>query len=483
MQTNSIPEVTWNILKKSNRDIPIPFSLKLHENDKPLYCDKLIRVIPGKRIVVFGRWDNKPVVAKLFFERSKAKKHLIRDIAGIKALDAVNIPTPKLYFQGTDYKKRIHILIFERIMDSCNLDILWQEKTDIDELTPLLQAVTIELATQHVLGIVQRDLHLKNFLVTSKTLYTLDGGSIEQFHDPLSKKDSIEHLSLFFAQLGAGTEELKKKLFDLYASSRSWIVRPGDIELLHQSTQKFLMQRSLRYQKKIMRNCTAFSRMEKLTSTIMYDRDYQSDSFLQFLKNPDSFVTKADTKILKAGRSSTVAKIKIDNRTLIVKRYNMKGIFHWLRRCLRPTRAVTSWQLAHHLRHAGIATAKPVAFIEKQFLGLRNKSYFIMEYVNGKDAGEFFSDYNANNPLFSQVAKRILNVFNNLAELRITHGDLKMTNILINHERPVLLDLDGMQEHKSTSSFKRAFKKEMVRFMKNWEHLPSIKDLFKKLME
>ena len=482
MQNNSIRTVSRSILKKADRNIPVPFELSLYEHKSPLYCDKVIRIIPGKRIVCFGKWDNKPVVAKLFFEWSKSKKHLHRDVNGIETLVAANIPTPKLLYQGTDTSKRIHILIFDRILESCNLDLLWNEKSDFDELNTLMQAVTVELATQHVLGVIQEDLHLKNFLVTSKTIYTLDGGSITQSEGILSKKESLDHLGLFFAQLGAGTETLQKELFDLYAQSRGWIVRPADIELLEQSTKKWNALRKTRYQKKIMRDCTAFRRIEKINSLIMYDREYTSAEFKKLLENPESFFALSDSQILKSGGSSTVVKVKVDGKWLVVKRYNIKGFWHGLRRCLRPTRAVTSWRLAHHLRLMGIPTPKPLAFIEKRFLGLRQRSYFIMEYVEGPHAGEYFSRYRSDENEFTQVAKRIVVLLNQLAELQITHGDLKMTNILINHERPLIIDLDGMQEHQHSLSFKRTFKKEMGRFMRNWESFPSVRELFEKLL-
>lgn len=472
--------MTWKILKKSERDIPVPFTLELHEHAQQLHCDKVIRIIPGKRLVAFGVWENKPVVAKLFFEWGSAKKHRERDVNGIDALTAANIPTPKLYFNGTDKSKRIHILIFDRILNSCNLDLLWQEKTDIAELAPLMQAVTIELATQHVMGIVQRDLHLKNFLVTSKTIYTLDGGSIEKSDGILPKKESLEHLALFFSQLGAGTEKLREELFEVYSAARSWIIRPADTALLQQALNTALIQRRVRYQKKILRNCTAFSRIDQLNSLTMYDKDYRSDNFFNLLKNLDVYFAKPDTKILKSGRSSTVARFKLDNRTLVIKRYNIKGLGHWLRRCLRPTRAQTSWKLAHRLRLMGIATAKPIAFIEKTFLGLRSTSYFIMEYVEGHDIGKYYTKYQAEDPRYAQIAKRTLSLFDQLAELRLTHGDLKMSNIIINHDRPVLIDLDGMREHKNTFSFKRVFEKEFKRFIKNWENFPSVKELFLK---
>src|SRR5688500_18157943 len=138
MQTNSFPEITRKALKKAARNIPVPFTLTLREHEAPLYCEKAIRVIPGKRLVAFGTWDHKPVVAKLFFEWKNAEKQLKRDLAGIEILTHANVPTPTCYFRGTDKTKTIHVLIFERIMDSCSLDTLWQEKTDPDELKAVL---------------------------------------------------------------------------------------------------------------------------------------------------------------------------------------------------------------------------------------------------------------------------------------------------------------------------------------------------------
>jgi tRNA A-37 threonylcarbamoyl transferase component Bud32 len=483
MQTNSFPICSWKSLKKADRTVSVPFELQLRDQEHFVLCEKVIRLLPRKRLVAFGKWNDIPVVAKLFFERGKAKKHLQRDAEGIEALATLNIPTPKLLFKGVDKTKRIHVLLFERIMDSCNLDLLWQEKSDAEELTPLMRATIIELATQHVLGVVQNDLHLKNFLVSSKTIYTLDGGSIAQFHKPLSKKESLDHLGLFFAQLGVGTETLQQELFDLYAQSRGWIVRPLDREYLQQAINKWIRSRWERYQQKIMRNCSAFSRIEKWNALIMYDREYLSASFKKMLDNPDVLFTKSDTEILKSGRSATVAKVILDGRSYVIKRYNMKSVWHWFRRCLRPSRASASWRLAQFLRHAGIATAKPAAFIEKKFLGLRNKSYFIMEYIEGDDLGKFFSRYQANNPRYLQVAKRTMALIHQLFQVRMTHGDLKMTNILIHHDKPMIIDLDGMVSHKSISALRHAFKKEMQRFMKNWDSYPSVKEMFKELIE
>jgi RIO-like serine/threonine protein kinase len=76
------------------------------------------------------------------------------------------------------------------------------------------------------------------------------------------------------------------------------------------------------------------------------------------------------------------------------------------------------------------------------------------------------------------TASKIISLLENLAKLHLTHGDLKMTNILFEKQSPILIDLDGMQEHHSLWRFKLAFHQEIKRFMKNWRDRPTIYALF-----
>lgn len=475
----SIETLSWKKLYRSGTAVPLPFMLTLSDSKFPLECTEVVRIIPKKRLVAFGIWNNKPVVAKLFFERGrKAKINCSKDVEGVEALMSSNIPTPKLLYHGNTDKKRIQVLLFERITPSFSLEEIWRDKVNVDELIPLMHGAIHELATQHVLGILQTDLHLKNFLVAQKQIYTLDGGGIQKFENPLDKQQSLENLGLFFAQLGVGTHSLCNELFQYYVELRSWLVKKADITALTTAISKANFNRWQHFQKKIFRNCSAFKNINTLTRFIMYDRSAASPEFLEFLQNPD-IAFKDKTNILKNGNSSSVAKIKINNRMYVVKRYNMKNFWHWLRRCMRPTRAIASWRLSQRLNLFGVATPKPVACIETSFLGLRGKSYFIMEYIEGQHLG----DYLAKDSNQTETAKQVVKLLNNLSELQITHGDLKMTNILVNSHGSYLIDLDGMVEHTSQSSFKRAYKNEVSRFMENWKYSPTINNLFEGLLQ
>lgn len=486
----------WKTLRRANRHLDTPFQIKLDESDEPLVCEEVVRIVPGKRLVVFATWKNQLVVAKLFYDPAKAAKHCEREMKGIEALVASNIPTPALLFQGTLEKNRIYVLIFEKIMNANNLDDVWQQKQLRPQLEPFMHALVYELATQHVHGIVQHDFHLKNFLICNLTpppfdeinvmdwlnenqLYILDGANIDKHEGVLPKEKSLEHLALFFAQLDVNTESLQKKLFQLYAHARGWTLSKSDIELFRKAKRHWIDKRWKRYEKKILRECTAFKQIKSFISSIMIDRNYYSPEFIKYLSDPESLFQQKDTQILKKGNSSTVAKVKIGNQFFVLKRYNIKDTWHYIRRAFRMTRAENAWKLGLLLQLFGIPTPKPIAFMDTGFFGFKGVSYLLMEYIDAPHIGNYLADCSTEQ-LTSTVAQ-VMVLLTNLAKLRLTHGDLKMTNILISKEGPLLIDLDGMVLHQSIHSLERSFKKEFQRLLENWEHQPFVKAAFDQL--
>jgi tRNA A-37 threonylcarbamoyl transferase component Bud32 len=470
--------VTWKDLCAAKFAYDKQFCLRMSDN-QVFNSEQVVRVIPRRRMVAFGVWQGKQVVAKLFYDNKNARRHMEKDIAGIQSLQKNKIPTPELLYEGATADKRVYILIFERIFDSRNLEDLWREKRCMDDVLSILKSVVIEIATQHVLGLMQHDLHLKNFLLTDKTIYTLDGAQIESFPNMLSKSVSMNNLALFLSQLGIDAEGYHEILFRHYADARGWSLKPEDTVDLLLMIRKWNDHRWGKFIKKIFRNCTDFVRIRNWQWYGMYNRAYESPEFLDFMANPDSAFSHPSAHLLKAGRSSTVVKVTLGQRDLVVKRYNMKNGWHRLRRCLRSTRALSSWRLAQKLCLFDIPTARPVAFIEKRVLGLRGKSYYVTEYVSGEHAGDFFKHNNMMEDTIMDMVKRISLLLKSVAKLEITHGDLKITNILIDaHKQPVLIDLDGAAEHLSLTGLRKAWRKEIERFLDNFRSNPNVKRKF-----
>lgn len=476
--TLGLDTLSWNEIYAANFAFDKPFCLRLSDNQL-FFSEQVVRIIPKRRMVAFGVWQGKQVVAKLFFDARHAKRQMEKDVAGIKALQKNKIPTPELYYEGVTPDRRIHMLIFERITDAVNLEDVWRGKKNVSDVLPQLKSVIIEIATQHVLGLLQYDLHLKNFLLTEKTVYTLDGGQIEVFPNLLSKKVSMNNLALFLSQLGIDTEGYQEILFRHYAEARGWSLKQDDFIELFLLIKKWNDLRWKKYARKIFRNSSNFASIKKWSLSGMYDRQYAGPEFNRFLECPDAVFKNSSVKYLKRGRSSTVIKIRMDNRDYVIKRYNMKNFWHRLCRCMRMTRAASSWRFAQKLNLFDILTARPAAFIENRILGFRGTSYYVTEYVSSEHADDYFIRHFSRQDKCLEMIKQIGLLLKSIARLEITHGDLKITNILVNAEnQPVLIDLDGAREHLSMPGLRKAWRNEIDRFLANFSSNPALRKKF-----
>lgn len=455
----------------------------LIENDDVFTATEVVRVLPRKRMVAFGLWQGKPAVIKLFYDKKNALRHAKADAAGMKALALYNIPAPRLLYEGRAKEKRIHVLIFERVMHALSLAKVWRDTPDVNQLEFLLQSVVLEIATQHVLGVRQRDLHLDNFLLTEKQVITLDGAQITVADVMISKPESMDNLALFFSQLGAGAQGLSHRLFQYYAKARGWLIKNDDFIDMALLIKKHQVQRWQHYEKKLLRSSSAHLRMKTFRWQAVFSRRLNTPEFLAFLKSPDDVFSRSDAVMLKNGRSSTVIQISLDGVPLVIKRYNLKHVWHRLRRLLRDTRARACWMLAHKLDLFHVETAQPLAYLEHNILGFRGRSYYVSAYVPGVSLGAALQGKGALDEPVKTLAPRVVNLLNKVKELNMTHGDLKSTNLIITPEEvPVLIDLDGMKSHATQAKLKQAWRGEVKRFLANFNAQPTIKALFQGLL-
>ena len=77
------------------------------------------------------------------------------------------------------------------------------------------------------------------------------------------------------------------------------------------------------------------------------------------------------------------------------------------------------------------------------------------------------------------MAKKVVQVFAQLYAHRISHGDTKVANWFVVGDEVVLIDLDSMKKHQGNLLFRRAWRSDVRRFMKNWKDLPELFALFR----
>jgi len=474
-------QLTVNIqYLRSGRNLEVPFRVLLESDSSSaeLVCNKIMRIIPGKRLVCAGEWDEKPIAVKIFLSSGSAKRHCEREIKGINALKNAGIKTPALLLQSNLQRSDIPVLVFQRIMPALNPhEVFAMAETD-EKRSELLKRIAVVIAEQHETGLKQKDLHLGNFLLSDNDIYTIDGDTVDtgQTGTPLPKAISLNNLGLFLAQLNPNFDHLFSTAFQAYTAKRSW---PSDNSLFNQLLKEVKLQRknrSKKYLNKIFRECTSFVRHKSWNSYMVCDRNFYYGEMKKLITDPDSVIDSS--RLLKDGNSATVALAEVNGKLLVIKRYNIKSFGHALKRYPRDTRAWSSWRNVHRLELLGIPTPKPIAFLEKRWGPFRSTSYYISEYIDGTDLYRLITSEKSKEINIEFLSIRFGKMLKALADANMSHGDFKATNFIVAGEKLYIIDIEGMCEHSCRWSLKRSLKRDCGRFMKNWKDMPEVARAF-----
>lgn len=471
--------INTSSLLSSGRQLELPASIDVRlersvgEVTQTLELLELFRILPFKRVVALARWQGALVVAKLFFARSRWEQHLQREVQGISAMHDAGIKTAELLGSGKFLDGHGGFLLLRYIEGGISLGEAWAS-TDSNAREKLLQRVLALIADCHERGLLQRDIHLDNFLIKDESLYLLDAGELERYShnsDGVDSVNSLRNLALFLAQFPVSNDELVPALYDYYRQQRPAADISEDIAVFYALLRK---KRALRLKlilKKLYRETSANAFRRDWNHYIVYERSLESKGLQAFIANPDAYISQG--KIIKAGRTATVALIQIEDTQYVLKRYNIKSPWHRLKRLFRPSRAWVCWRNAHMLEMLGIATAKPLLMMEWRFGSLRREAYFLCEYLQGDDALQFLKKEPINSPAWESTLQQFKTVFSTMRDYGIVHGDMKATNFLVTKQGLAVLDLDGMYQEPDTRRFARARAKDLQRFAKNWEDDPA----------
>ena len=456
-------------LQKAGRAPGLPLSIELADAAGPaqLQLLTLLRVLPGQRYVGAGVWRGRTVLAKLMVG-SKAARNFERELTGVRLLAEQGLTTPQLLVDGLQEGEG-GWLLFEFLDGAQSLGQAWSAVQHLPVLADEQQAVLAEalaaIGQMHLKGLWQEDLHLDNLLRHNGALYLIDGAGIcvEQAGKPLSRPKVLENLGVFFAQLPKSLEPFTEELLVHYLLSNGEHALP--LEALLKQVEKIRAWRLNDFLSKTGRDCTLFS-VQNSACGLRAVRREEEGAMLPVLANADALLDAGH--LYKTGGAASVGKVEVAGRMLVIKRYNIKGFAHWLKRFWRPSRAWHSWREGNRLAFLGIATPKPLALLETRFLGLRGKAYLVTEYLPGPDIIERFAPYVEQGDAPEAELQALDQLFADLLGEHISHGDLKGHNVFWDNGRWALIDLDSMCQHRSLSSFAPAYARDRARFMRNW---------------
>lgn len=456
----------------------MPFNI-LKVKGEALVCLSAARILPGRRLVCRGTWNGKFVYAKLYTGQ-KAERDWQRDQSGSTAMQMRAVPTAKLLH--SQQLENGFVIVYEALEPSSSLLDSYRKSDHIGK-AGLRQGCVKLFAQLHTGNLLHTDPHLDNILVYDGQLYLIDAGAIEFKDELLLREDAEANLAVLLAQFTNLDDNEVDTLYQFYLGERQLGYSSGDCEKFRQRLQAARDYRQRKYLEKIFRECSAFVCEKNFDRYVVFDREYDSEDFRLLIGNPDRFIQSDSAALLKLGNTSTVAEVDCDDKRFVVKRYNVKHLWHGARRMLRMTRAATSWHNAHLLSMLDIPTAKPVAFIENRFGPLRGSSYFIMQTVNGTRADQYFVDNSIPLQVRQGHAEVLLYLFERIAVAGLVHGDYKATNFMITDHGPVLLDLDAMQAVSNRDAFRAGLEKDLRRFMLNWQGQPEAESLFREGLE
>lgn len=450
-------------LRLAGRAPATPFSILL-DDGSIVQIERLLRVLPGKRIVGEGRWKNHHVLAKLFIANASAR-HWATEKSGIEALGKAGVPTPALLL-ASPLPGAGHVILTPFIENAQSLSEAWKllaggRAGSVDALDVLCPAFR-ELGRLHANGLVQDDLHLGNFLRRGQDVLIVDGDAVRAVSPgmPLVDKVAMANLALLLAQLPIAWDAFWPPLIDAYVSGGG--VPPSSPSNLDGEVMRAREWRLKDFLDKTLRDCTLFSAERTALRFSVRQRD-AFDLVAPIVQAPDAAV--GGGKMLKDGRTSTVAQVSAGDQRLVIKRYNLKSLRHALARFWRPSRAWHAWREGHRLEFFGIATPRPLALVEERIGPMRGRAFLVTEYCPGVDLLALLS---ADRLPEGDIAQEIVSLFSVLHHLQISHGDLKATNLIWHAGRLFLIDLDAMQQHRSRRRYAYAWRRDRARLLRNW---------------
>lgn len=178
----------------------------------------------------------------------------------------------------------------------------------------------------------------------------------------------------------------------------------------------------------------------------------------------------------KHDQTTTVAKLEISGNLMVLKRYNARSEWHKFKRAFRGSRARRCWSMSYHFQRAGLNVSEPILMYEKRFGPVRGHAYFANRFLKGEELITALPSMSVSDQQKVQAAIR--HAFSSMRAHKLTHGDMKASNLLWVGNELYFIDLDAARKHRSLWSWYTSHTKDKKRFLKNWQSQPALLALF-----
>jgi len=477
-----VVDLTTQDLLKLAREVPESFSLKIGNlgSEERIQITKILRLVPGKRITAKCLWRGKTAVVKLFYHPKRWRRNHLKDAHGISVLLERDILSPSILENTYTTDNQGGVLITECLEQGDTLNCCLLETKDESEKYRILKLAVLSIADCHRKGVWQSDIHLNNFFISNSLIYFLDGGDIKADNTALREEIVVANLALFFAQLNISSDKHVYSLLDNYEERAESLSKSA--RMTFSSKIKTARIKRLKYlDGKLYRSTTANRRFKEYDRLVVHDRKLQSEEVRTLVSDPEKYIREGI--IIKAGNASTVTEIFFNNIECVLKRYNVKTIWHSVKYLFKASRASRSWRNAFMLNMMGISTPHPYLFYEERnFWFLRRRAFFLSEKISAPHLLDLMLDSEFSASEIKNIIASFKELFQIMVYYQVSHGDMKATNFIFHKNKLFVLDLDAMKRYRNRNFYRKAILKDLDRFMKNW-HGKRFESEFEKLVK
>jgi len=349
------------------------------------------------------------------------------------------------------------------------------------------RALAEAVGKMHAAGVVHRDLHAGNILI--RTSAGRPCPVVMDLHRArrrrwLSRAARARNLAqLFHDRYDCTTRCQRLRFLRHYlaasaaaGSLKGWAALIESLAASH--TRRQLRQRdrrvfgSNRYFSPIRlpagwRGHVVLASKRKMAGSRAAEMQFDLASWQEALSRPDELFSGPGVVVVKDSRSSQIVrrKLQVGGHQLDVycKRARRKWWWKAPLDCFRKSRALRAFGLGHELLTRRIATALPLAALERRRGRLLLDNILITEAIDAASIGDFVQtwlgtspapggvlDRAAQNQLGKEVLWQLGRMLRRLHDSRLAHRDLKSTNVRVSWSpgsspEIVLVDLDGLR--------------------------------------
>jgi len=374
-------------------------------------------------------------------------------------------------------------LITQSLGEMIDLHRFYKEniKNDLEKET-FIKLLATYVRLLHHKGILHHDIHLENIIVPSKRVDPLAFFLVDLYKTRIKRNPSEKEKMLNLALLIFDISEVnlfgpndQEKFIRLYYSEDAF-----SEEKLNSMTKKIFSQikklrdqRFLSWGRKSFRTGKFFNIIKGKGKFLIYRWEFDPKLIPDILKEHEEITTpiqgiihprcdQLSPAILKTSRKAIVTKIDIKGQTFLVKEGRNDALRFSFRFLIAQLRNRRSWANSNKLILKRIPTPRGLALLEEKRLGVRMRSFLIMEYAEGAIPLRYYVQiFKApSNPEVFQKKRAFISFMaifiRTLHQKRIYHGDLKSDNFLIKEKGEkewecVIVDTDRVYFGKGVS--------------------------------